>query len=62
MDLSAGADPGKIMVGLALALKATAAGLVVAYNVLFRRAKVLMLEWKIAQAGPRPAGGEGGHG
>lgn len=55
MDLSTGADPGKIMVGLALALKATAAGLVVAlvavvaYNALLRRAKVLMLEWEIAR-------------
>lgn len=55
MDFSAGADPGKIMVGLALALKATAMGLVVAlvavvaYNGLLRRAKVLMLRWKIAQ-------------
>lgn len=63
MDLSAGADPGKIMVGLALALKATAAGLVVAlvavvaYNALVRAAKVKMLKWEIAQeAGRRPAG------
>jgi biopolymer transport protein ExbB len=55
MDFSVGADPGKIMVGLALALKATAMGLVVAlvavvaYNGLLRRAKVLMLRWKIAR-------------
>ncbi|MBA2124944.1 TonB-system energizer ExbB [Hyphomicrobium methylovorum] len=55
MDFAEGADPGKIMVGLALALKATAMGLVVAlvavvaYNGLLRRAKVLMLRWKIAQ-------------
>lgn len=55
MDFAAGADPGKIMLGLALALKATAMGLVVAlvavvaYNGLLRRAKVLMLRWKIAQ-------------
>lgn len=62
MDLSAGADPGKIMVGLALALKATAAGLVVAlvavvaYNALQRRSKVLMLQWKIAHAGALAAG------
>lgn len=61
MDLSAGADPGKIMVGLALALKATAAGLVVAlvavvaYNVLLRRAKVLMLKWEIAREGAKSA-------
>ena len=47
-------DTGKIMAGLALALKATAVGLVVAlvavvlYNTLLRKAKVLMLEWEIA--------------
>jgi biopolymer transport protein ExbB len=47
-------DAGHIMTGLALALKATAAGLVVAlvavtlYNTLLRRAKELMLEWEIA--------------
>ena len=47
-------DTGKIMIGLALALKATAAGLIVAlvsvviYNALLRKAKVLMLEWEIA--------------
>ena len=41
----------RIMVGLALALKATAVGLVVAipsivfYNVLLRRVKVILLEW-----------------
>jgi len=46
-------DAGKIMVGLALALKATAAGLLVAipsivlYNLLLRRAKVLMMQWEI---------------
>ncbi len=46
-------DTCKIMVGLALALKATAIGLVVAipsvvlYNFLLRRAKVLMMEWEI---------------
>ena len=46
-------DPGKIMMGLSLALKATAIGLVVAipsvflYNVLLRRAKVIMLKWEI---------------
>ena len=46
-------DTGKIMVGLALALKATAAGLIVAipsvalYNLLVRRAKVLMMQWEI---------------
>jgi len=46
-------DTGKIMVGLALALKATAVGLCVAipsvvlYNLLLRRAKVLMMSWEI---------------
>ncbi|ACB96623.1 TonB-system energizer ExbB [Beijerinckia indica] len=54
MNLEANADAGKIMVGLALALKATAVGLivalvsVVAYNGLVRKAKVLMLQWEIA--------------
>lgn len=44
-------DSAKIMVGLALALKATAAGLFVAipsivfYNYLLRRVKVILLEW-----------------
>ncbi len=55
MGLDASADTGKIMVGLALALKATAIGLVVAlvavatYNALLRKAKVLMLQWEIAR-------------
>jgi biopolymer transport protein ExbB len=46
-------DTGKIMTGLALALKATAVGLLVAipsvalYNLLLRRAKVLTLRWEI---------------
>ena len=46
-------DTTKIMVGLALALKATALGLVVAipsisfYNYLVRRVRVLLLEWDI---------------
>jgi biopolymer transport protein ExbB len=63
MDLSAGADPGKIMTGLALALKSTAAGLVVAlisvvaYNALLRQAKVMILEWKIARNAIAPAEG-----
>jgi biopolymer transport protein ExbB len=54
MGLDASADASKIMVGLALALKATAAGLVVAlvsvvaYNALLRKAKVLLLQWEIA--------------
>ncbi|WP_020176367.1 TonB-system energizer ExbB [Methyloferula stellata] len=55
IGLDASADVGKIMIGLALALKATAAGLVVAlisvvaYNMLLRKAKVLLLEWEIAR-------------
>ena len=46
-------DTAGIMLGLALALKATAVGLLVAipsvalYNVLLRRVKVLMMEWEI---------------
>ena len=46
-------DTGKIMVGLALALKATAVGLLVAipsvafYNFLLRKAKVLVMQWEI---------------
>ncbi|MDR0548750.1 MAG: TonB-system energizer ExbB [Deltaproteobacteria bacterium] len=54
MGLDASLDTGKIMVGLALALKATAVGLLVAlvsvtlYNILWRRAKVLSLKWEIA--------------
>lgn len=46
-------DTGKIMVGLALALKATAAGLMVAipsivvYNLLLRKVKVLLMRWEI---------------
>ncbi|MDR0634006.1 MAG: TonB-system energizer ExbB [Azoarcus sp.] len=51
---AANIDAGRIMTGLALALKATAAGLVVAlvavslYNALLRKVKVLTLEWEIA--------------
>ncbi len=47
-------DTGKIMIGLALALKATAIGLLVAipsvslYNFLLRKIKVLLMEWEIA--------------
>jgi len=46
-------DTGKIMVGLALALKATAVGLLVAipavslYNFLLRKVKVLLISWEI---------------
>ena len=46
-------DSGKIMIGLALALKVTAVGLLVAipavtiYNLLHRKCKVLLIEWEI---------------
>ena len=55
MGLDASIDTGHIMIGLTMALKATAAGLVVAlvtiaiFNVLLRRVRVLMLKWEIAQ-------------
>jgi biopolymer transport protein ExbB len=54
MGTDAAMDTSKIMTGLALALKSTAVGLVVAlvavvlYNALLRRVTVLMLEWEIA--------------
>jgi biopolymer transport protein ExbB len=54
LGIDASADVGKIMIGLALALKATAMGLVVAlvsvsiYNGLLRKTRVLMLQWEIA--------------
>ena len=47
-------DTSKIMIGLALALKATAIGLMVAipsivfYNLLLRKAKVIMMRWEIS--------------
>jgi biopolymer transport protein ExbB len=47
-------DTGKIMIGLALALKATAVGLMVAipsvvlYNVLLRKVKVIVMCWEIS--------------
>lgn len=46
-------DTGKIMISLALALKVTAVGLLVAipavamYNLLLRRVKVLIMHWEI---------------
>jgi biopolymer transport protein ExbB len=46
-------DTGKIMIGLALALKATAVGLMVAipsvvlYNLLLRKVKVIIMRWEI---------------
>jgi len=54
MGQDAALDTGRIMTGLALALKATAVGLMVAlvavvlYNSLWSKVKVLMLEWEIA--------------
>ena len=53
MGLEGFMDTGKIMVGLALAMKATAVGLLVAipaitlYNFLVRKAKELIFEWEI---------------
>jgi biopolymer transport protein ExbB len=52
-------DTNKIMVGLALALKATAVGLLVAipsivlYNVLLRKVKVLIAQWEIGNGRER---------
>ncbi len=46
-------EPNKIMVGLALAMKVTAVGLIVAiptvvlYNILLRKVKVLIMQWEI---------------
>lgn len=46
-------DTGQIMIGLALALKVTAVGLLVAipsvtiYNLLLRKTKVLIMEWEV---------------
>ena len=54
MGQNASLDAGQIMTGLALALKATAVGLLVAmiavvlYNILLRRAKVITVNWEIA--------------
>lgn len=53
MGLDKNFDSGKIMIGLSLALKATAVGLVVAlitvafYNYLLRSVRVSMLKWDI---------------
>lgn len=50
-------DATRIMVGLALALKATAVGLLVAipsvvfYNYLLRKVKVILLEWEMRYGG-----------
>ena len=53
MGINGFMDTGKIMIGLAMALKVTAVGLLVAipavfiYNLLLRRAKVLLMQWEI---------------
>jgi len=50
-------DTGKIMIGLALALKATAAGLLVAipaivfYNLLLRKVRELVHRWELGHGG-----------
>ena len=52
-------DAGKIMVGLALALKVTAVGLLVAipsvalYNFMLRKVKVLIMQWEISNGRER---------
>ncbi len=52
-------DTGKIMVGLALALKVTAVGLLVAipsvvlYNLLLRKVKILITQWEVSCGGKR---------
>ncbi|MCB4791540.1 MAG: TonB-system energizer ExbB [Elusimicrobia bacterium] len=54
MGLEGFMDTSKIMIGLALALKTTAVGLLVAipaitlYNFLVRKAKEILMEWDIA--------------
>lgn len=59
VELGSSADAQNIMVGLSLALKATAAGLLVAipsivsYNLLVRKAEVILMQWDIAY---RPSG------
>ena len=50
-------DSGKIMIALALAMKVTAAGLVVAipsvfiYNILIRRVRVILTKWEVERGG-----------
>ena len=57
MGMEGFADTGKIMVGLSMALKATAVGLLVAipsivfYNLLLRRVKGIVLEWELKYEG-----------
>ena len=53
MGQDAAMDTGRIMTGLALALKATAIGLIVAliavilYNILLRKVKVILTTWEM---------------
>lgn len=60
MGMTGDIRASSIMVGLAMALKATAAGLLVAiptivfYNALQRRVETLIAEWKAEQADARP--------
>lgn len=60
MGTAGNIDASTMMVGLAMALKATAAGLLVAipstifYNGLMRRSEVLAAHWKAAQQEPSP--------
>jgi biopolymer transport protein ExbB len=57
MGLEGFADTGKIMVGLSMALKATAIGLLVAipsivfYNLLLRKVKGIILQWELRHEG-----------
>ncbi|MFO1471856.1 MAG: TonB-system energizer ExbB [Turneriella sp.] len=53
-------DSNRIMIGLALAMKVTALGLVVAiptgfvYNLLLRRIKTMLMQWDIENSSPQP--------
>jgi biopolymer transport protein ExbB len=57
MGIEGFADTGKIMVGLSMALKATAVGLLVAipsivfYNLLLRKARGIILQWELKYEG-----------
>lgn len=56
-------DSNRIMIGLALAMKVTALGLVVAiptgfvYNLLLRRIKTMLMQWDILQESPPTSAG-----
>lgn len=53
------ADSGQIMTSLALTMRVTAAGLIVAipslfvYNILIRKVRVMMAKWQVNNAGSR---------